>query len=98
MTYLGVCFDTVEMCIYVDQDKLNELKHEITMWVRQTVAKNFELQSILGKLLLVSKMVRFSRIFVSRIIAETRKLTKQSEKTTLRREIRKDFFIVGPLY
>ena len=34
---------------------------------------------------------RFSRIFVSRIIAETRKLTKQSDKTTLSREIRKDF-------
>ena len=91
MTYLGVCFDTVDMCLHVDKDKLAELKPEIAMWVRKTVAKKCELQSILGKLLFVSKMVRFSRIFVSRIIAETRKLTKQSDKTTLSREIRKDF-------
>ena len=90
MTYLGVCFDTVDMCLYVDQDKIVELKLELSKWVRKTTAKKYELQSILGKLLWVSRTVRFSRIFVSRIIAETRKLSKQSEKTTLSRDIMKD--------
>ena len=33
----------------------------------------------------------FSRIFVARIIAEVRKLSKQSDKTVLSTEIRKDF-------
>ena len=91
MTYLGVSFNTVDMCLHVDQDKILELKTELSKWARKTVAKKAELQSILGKLLWVSRAVRFSRIFVARIIAETRKLTKQSEKTTLSREIRKDF-------
>ena len=91
MVYLGVGFDTEKMCIFVDSDKLTELKGEIFRWVRKTTAKKFELQSILGKLLWVSKAVRHSRIFVSRIIAETRKLSKQSEKTILSREIMKDF-------
>ena len=49
------------------------------------------MQSILGKLLWVSRTVRFSRIFVARIIAEIRKLEKQSDKTVLSRDIRKDF-------
>ena len=59
--------------------------------VKGSKAKKSELQSILGKLLWVSKTVRFSRVFVSRIIAEIRKLDRQFEKTTLSREIRKDF-------
>ena len=91
MTYLGVCFDTVNMCMRVDRDKVTELKSELLKWSRKTVAKKQELQSILGKLLWVSRTVRFSRVFVSRIIAEIRKLTSQSTKTTLSLEIRKDF-------
>ena len=91
MTYLGVSFNTNDMCMHVDKDKIVELKHELSRWSRKTVAKKCELQSILGKLLWVSKTVRFSRVFVCRIIAELRKLSKQSERTTLSREIRKDF-------
>ena len=91
MTYLGVGFNTIDMCLHVDKDKIVELKFELTNWARKTVAKKCELQSILGKLLWVSRAVRFSRIFVSRIIAEVRKLSKQTEKTTLSRDIKKDF-------
>ena len=91
MTYLGVSFNTIDMCMHVDSDKVIELKADISQWVRKTVAKKCEIQSILGKLLWVSKTVRYSRVFVCRIIAEVRKLSKQSEKTTLSRDIKKDF-------
>ena len=91
MTYLGVSFNTVDMCMHVDADKVVELKSELIKWSRKTVARKCELQSILGKLLWVSRTVRFSRVFVCRIIAETRKLKKQSDKVTLSRDIRKDF-------
>jgi hypothetical protein len=84
-----VCVSILLTC--VDKDKIIELKLELTKWVRKTTAKNFELQRILGNLLWVSRTVRLSCIFVSRIIAEKRKLTKQSDKTTLSRDIRKDF-------
>ena len=90
MTYLGVKFDTVDMCLHVDEEKIVELKQELSKWLRKTVAKKAKLQSILGKLLWVSKTVRFSRVFVSRIISELRKLQSQSTKTTLSSEIRKD--------
>ena len=91
MVYLGVKFNTVTMSMYVDDEKIIELKSEMVKWARKTVAKKHELQSILGKLLWVSKTVRFSRVFVSRIICEIRKLPTQSSKTTLSSEIRKDF-------
>ena len=91
MTYLGVCFTTNDMCLYVDKDKLVEIRAEIKLWLKRSVAKKSELQSILGKLLWISKAVRFSRIFVSRIINEISKLEKQSDKVTLSRDICKDF-------
>ena len=76
MTYLGVSFNTVDMCIHVDAEKVAELKSELQKWLRKTVAKKCELQSILGKLLWVSRAVRFSRVFVARIIAQVRKIKK----------------------
>ena len=91
MVYLGVKFNTVDMCMYVDEEKVIELKCVLHNWSRKTVANKSDLQSILGKLLWVSKTVRFSRVFVSRIIAEIKKLPKQSSKTKLSNEIRKDF-------
>ena len=90
MTYLGVLFDTSKMCMYVDPAKLSELKTELSKWVRKTTARKQELQSLLGKLLWVSRTVRFSRVFVSRIILEIRKLSKQSDKAKLSYDIRKD--------
>ena len=65
MTYLGALFNTEDMCMYVDPDKMNELKIEIKQWLRKTTGKKSDLQSILGKLLWVSRTIRFSRIFVA---------------------------------
>ena len=77
--------------MYVDDDKIKELKIELKKWIRKTVAKKSDLQSILGKLLWVSKAVRNSRVFVGRIISVLRSLKSQSSKTILSSEIRKDF-------
>ena len=38
MTYLGVKFDTVSMAMYVDDEKVIELKNELVKWARKTVA------------------------------------------------------------
>ena len=39
MTYLGVSFNTIDMCLHVDPDKMIELKTELHKWSRKTVAK-----------------------------------------------------------
>ena len=82
MTYLGVLFDTIDMCMHVESDKIVELKNALVKWARKTVTKKHELQSFLGKLIWVSKTVCYSRVFVSHIILELRKLPSQSSKTT----------------
>ena len=55
------------------------------------MANKLDLQSILGKLMCVSKAVKYNRCFVLHIIGEVKKLKTQSQKLTLSLEVRKDF-------
>ena len=91
LTYLGIEFDTRKLEMRVNDSKCQELKFELQKWSKKTVATKSDLQSILGKLLWVSRAVKFSRCFVLRIIAEIKKLKFQSQKITLSQDVRKDF-------
>ena len=91
MTFLGVEFDTESMCMRVNETKRKEIQSLSLLWSRKTVATKQELQSILGKLIWVSKVVRFSRCFVSRIISLLKTLKHQNQKTTLTDSVKKDF-------
>ena len=90
MLFLGVEFDTVEMCMRVGDEKRSELKSTIDKWFRRTVATKEELQSLQGQLMWVSKVVRFSRCFVTRIISEQKSLKSQKQKKKLSHELKKD--------
>ena len=68
--YLGVEFCTLKMEMRIGLDKCTELKNELCSWCRRTTATKQELQSILGKLMWVSRAVKFSRAFINRIICE----------------------------
>ena len=83
-------FHTVKLEMRINDRKLGELREEIERWVRRTVASKQELQSILGKLMWVSRCVKFSRCFINRIISEIKKLSSQKDKTTLSLDVRKD--------
>ena len=91
MKFLGVEFDTLNMCMRVDETKRAEIQQLSLFWSRKTVANKQELQSILGKLIWVSKVVRFSRCFVSRIISLIKTLKYQKQKATLTEAVKKDF-------
>ena len=91
MKFLGVEFDTIDMSMKIDDKKLQEITALTKKWSRKTVATKEELQSILGKVLWVSKVVRFSRCFVSRIIALLKGLRTQKQKVTLTENVKKDF-------
>ena len=91
LTYLGIEFDTIALEMRINDDKCQELRFELEKWSKKTVATKSDLQSILGKLLWVSRAIKFSRCFVLRIIAELKKLKFQTQKITLSPEIRKDF-------
>ena len=91
MKFLGVEFNTISMSMSIDADKLKEITALSKTWARKTVATKQELQSILGKLMWVSKVVRCSRCFVARIIGTLKGLRSQKQKVTLNVETRKDF-------
>ena len=91
MKFLGVEFDTVAMAMRIDKEKLKEITTLSKVWARKTVATKQDLQSILGKLMQVSKVVRFSRCFVARIISILKGLRSQKQKVTLDHETKKDF-------
>ena len=90
MVFLGVEFDTKQMCMRVGDEKRLEVKSTINDWYRRTVASKQELQSLQGQLMWISKVVRFSRSFVTRIIAEQKSLKGQKQKKTLSHDVKKD--------
>ena len=90
LTYLGIEFDSNKLEMRVNPRKCAELRTDLEMWHRKTVASKSEIQSILGKLMWVARAVKFSRCFVLRVIAESKKLSSQKQKTTLSNAIRKD--------
>ena len=91
MRFLGIEFDSNLMCMQVDEGKRKEVTALVQMWAKKTVATKQEIQSILGKLMWVSRVVRYSRCFVGRIIAILKGLRSQKQKVTLSVEIKKDF-------
>ena len=91
MEYLGVEFDTVLMEKRVTKARLQELDSALNEWLVKVVATKRELQSILHKLLWVVSCVQNSRVFVSRIIGEIRRLDKNHHRIRLSDEIKKDF-------
>ena len=92
MTYLGVCFDTVSMTMSVPPDKVTEIKSEIKLWTRRSVISKKELQSLLGKLFWVSKVVQHSRPFMGRLLNQLRDMAtvKDNKKVKLLEESKKD--------
>ena len=70
MPYLGVMFDTVAMTMSIPPEKIQEIRSEVSLWVKKTTATRKNLQKLLGKLFWVSRCVRFSRSFMSRLLGQ----------------------------
>ena len=92
MIYLGVEFDTSAMIMSVPAEKLADLKEEILRWVKKTTITKRDLQSLLGKMFWVSKVIRFSRPFMGRLLQLLRTMAGlgPNSKMKLSGEARKD--------
>ena len=92
MVFLGVHFDTVEMVMSVPQEKLQELRSDLEVWLKKTTAVRKDLQSILGKLFWVGKVVQYSRPFMGRLLQQLRDMSDvpPNKKVKLSTECRKD--------
>ena len=70
MPYLGIMFDTINMRMSIPPEKVAEVREEISLWLKRSSASKKLLQQLLGKLLWVSKCVRFSRGFIGRLLSQ----------------------------
>ena len=79
MTYLGVNFNSVTMTMSVPPEKMAEVKADIERWYQKTTATKKSLQSLLGKLFWVSRVVQHSRTFMGRLLAQLREMSSKSD-------------------
>jgi hypothetical protein len=92
LVYLGVMFDSILMQMRVPPEKLSEIKSEIGQWSRKTTITRRNLQSLLGKLFWVSRVVRLARVFMGRLLQQLRTMANIGEnvKVKLSEDSRKD--------
>ena len=90
VTCLGVDIDTVEFTVSITPDKVTEILSECLSWVERNECTKKQLQSLLGKLLYVTKCVRISRPFLNRMLDLLRaadKVTKISLNMDFKRDL-----------
>ena len=92
ITYLGVTFDSIAMRKTVPPEKVAELLDLLHTWVTKTTCTKRGLQSLCGKLIWVARCVKFSRVFVSRLLATLRAHSSSlpHHKIALSQEMQKD--------
>ena len=92
IVYLGVQFDSLAMTMSVPPEKLAEVKEEIEHWYKKTTAAKKPLQSLLGKLFWVSRVVQHSRTFIGRLLTQLREMSGKPDfaKVQLSEDCKKD--------
>lgn len=89
MIFLGIMFDTVEMSLEIDEERISEILLLLSVWCSKEFVTLKELRSLLGKLHFISSCVRPGRIFVSRLLNWLRD-TVWDGKVRLPNFVRKD--------
>ena len=74
MPYLGVEFDSIAMVMRVPAEKVEEVRTELSRWARKTTGTKKGLQQLLGRLFWVSRCVKFSRGFMSRLLTQLKSM------------------------
>lgn len=75
MVFIGILFDTENLTISIDENRLSEIIDLVTVWLDKCSCSKKELQSLLGKLNYVSQCVRPGRLFVSRLLNWLREIS-----------------------
>jgi len=90
--FLGVLFDTECQTMEVTPERLVEIRDLVDHWLSKKRASKRELQSLIGKLVFISRCVYGSRIFISRLLVTLRSLKKQNHRFKLGGEFKKDLY------
>ena len=77
VTCLGVDIDTENFTISIPKEKVQEIMQICNTWATRQCCTKRELQSLLGKLLYITKCVKSSRFFLNRMLEVLRKSQKR---------------------
>ena len=86
---LGVIINTENFTISVPEEKLAQIKQVCAQWQHKAHCSKRDLQSLLGRLLYVTKCVKASRPFLNRMLELLRQADKQ-EKVVLTEDFHRD--------
>ena len=89
VTCLGVDINSENFTVSITQEKLKDILHVCKSWATKTTCTKRELQSLLGKLLYITKCVKSSRFFLNRMLDLLRSSSKQ-EKIVISTDFRRD--------
>ena len=90
MTCLGVELNTLNFTLSVDSDRLAGIESLLHTWLHKRTTTKSSLQSLVGKLVFVSKCVRQSCVFIARILRFLRSVKSTHHYINLNSKFRKD--------
>ena len=90
ITFLGIEIDSIAMCLRLPDDKLIQVRHELSLFQLRRRASKKQLQSLAGKLNSCASVVYGGRVFSRRIIDTINLLKEDSHKIKLSGSIRAD--------
>ena len=90
IVFLGIEIDSVNMCLWLPNDKLHQIRDELLQFQTRTRASKKQLQSLAGKLNFCAGVVFGGRVFLRRIIDSINLLKADNHKMKLTAGIRAD--------
>ena len=81
LTFLGIEIDTEAMEARLSQERLEELRSSLSVWVTRDTASIQEFQSLAGVLNFVCRVVRPGRVYLRSIIAQVTTLQRLARKS-----------------
>ena len=88
--FLGIEIDSLNMCLRLPDDKLYQIRNELSLFLTRKRASKKQLQSLAGKLNFCASVVFGGRVFLRRIIDSINSLKAENHKVKLTEGIRAD--------
>ena len=90
LEFLGLVIDTVKRTVCISEERLQEIRAELSEWKGAKKSTKRELLSLIGKLQFCSQVVAPGHMFVRRLIEASKKVKSLHHKVHLSAEVRKD--------
>ena len=90
MEYTGIVVDTILKQLRISQERLADIKAELSTWRDRKTCSKRDLLSIIGKLVFCAKVVRDGRKFIGRLISASCRAKHLHHRVKLNKETRAD--------